>query len=62
MRGEAQGVVFKKDYHFIISKAGEEVLKRVKDELKKMGADIDYEEISQMGFYPINLNIFYSCH
>ncbi len=58
LKGEVRGVVFKTDHHFIINKNGEDGLKKVKDELKKMGVSIDYEEVSQMGYYPISLRIF----
>ncbi len=55
-KGEVRGVVFKTDRHFIINRAGEDGLKKVEEELKKMNCSFDYEEeADNMSFYPIGM-------
>lgn len=57
LKGEVRGAVFKTDLEFILSKKGEEGLKKIKEELKKINIVIDYENIKPMDFYPIGLRI-----
>jgi uncharacterized protein YxjI len=54
--GEVRGVVFKTDRHFIIDREGEEGLKKVEEELRKMNCPFNYEEeADNMSFYPIGM-------
>ena len=56
--GEVRGVVFKTDEKYVIREKGEEGLKKVEEELEKMGVSIDYKDIDRMNFYPLNLRAF----
>jgi predicted hydrocarbon binding protein len=58
IEGEVRGVVFKTDEHFILKTGGEDGLKKVEEEMKRMGAPVSYSEVDRMGFYPISLRIF----
>lgn len=53
--GEARGVIFKADAQFVIKEKGVEGLKKVEEEMRKLGYPITYNEIETMGFYPIGL-------
>lgn len=55
IEGEARGIHFKNDAEYVLETKGEEGLKKVEDELKKLGTPIDYENIETMGFYPMGL-------
>lgn len=57
IKGDVRGAVFKTDQHFILKKE-EGGMEKVQEELKKMGVEIDYDDIDRMGFYPINLRVF----
>ncbi len=58
VEGEVRGVVFKTDENYILREKGEEGLKKVEEELEKMGVFIDYKSIDRMDFYPLNLRVF----
>jgi hypothetical protein len=51
--GEARGVKFKADEHYILEKEGREGLKRVEGWLKEAGVPVEYSKIKALGFYPI---------
>lgn len=56
--GEVRGEVFKTDRRFILDNKGEEGLKKVGDELEKMGSPITFkEEFDSMDFYPIGARV-----
>ncbi len=57
MEGEVRGVVFKTDLEFVLKEKGKEGLKKLKEKLKEIGCEIDYEKINPMGFYPLGLRI-----
>jgi hypothetical protein len=53
--GKAKGVVLKTDAEYIRQKKGKEGLTKVKEELKKIGCPINYEDIKATSWYPIGL-------
>ncbi len=53
--GEARGMHFKNDSQYVLSKWGEEGLKKVEKELEKVDCKINYREIRPLDFYPIGL-------
>jgi len=55
--GEVRGVAFKTDMEFVLKEKGKGGLKKVEDELKRIGFPIKYEEIKVMDFYPIGLRV-----
>lgn len=55
--GEARGVVFKTDEAFIIKEKGKDGLKKLETELEKLSCPIKYQEIKNLGFYPIGWRI-----
>ena len=57
IKGEVRGVAFKTDMEFILKEKGEKGLKKVEDELKKIGFPIEYKTIKVMDFYPIGLRV-----
>jgi hypothetical protein len=55
-KGDARGVVFKTDYLFILNNFGEEGVKKVEEELERMGYPFDYKNnVNSMDFYPIGM-------
>ncbi len=57
MEGSIRGVALKTDEHFIVKNGDEETMKRVQNKAKEMGADISYEEIDKMAFYPFSWRV-----
>lgn len=57
IEGKVKGEVFKTDAEYILTKKGEEGLKRVQKETKKLGYPIDYQKINSNGWYPVGLRI-----
>ncbi len=55
--GEARGIHFKNDAEYILKTNGEQGLKKVQDELKRVGFPIDYKNIKNLEFYPAGLRI-----
>jgi len=55
--GEAIGASIKEDLRFILMKEGEEGLKKVEDELEKLGYPLKYNEIKTFHWYPFYLNL-----
>lgn len=55
IEGEARGVVFKTDAEYVLKEKGEEGLKKLEEELEKLGQPINFKEIKTMAFYPIGL-------
>ncbi len=58
LEGEVRGVALKTDEIYILKNYGEDGIKKVREELKIFGVDIDYESVSKMDYYPISLRIF----
>jgi len=57
IEGEARGVTFKTDAEFVLRTEGEDGLKKVEEELRRLGYPIKYKEIETMAFYPIGLRV-----
>ncbi|MCP6719277.1 MAG: hypothetical protein KJI71_03540 [Patescibacteria group bacterium] len=57
VKGEVRGVVFKTDGEYVLKEKGEEGLRKLEEELKKLGTPIKYKEIKTMAFYPVGLRI-----
>jgi hypothetical protein len=57
-KGDVRGVVFKTDYLFVLNRFGEEGVKKVEEEMKRMGCPFDYEKQAiNMSFYPIGMRV-----
>ncbi len=54
---KARGVILKTDEEYILKEKGEEGLKKLEDELEKLGCPLKYKEIKSMEFYPAGLRI-----
>ncbi len=54
---QARGVVFKTDTEYILAHEGEDGLKKLEEELEKLGYPIKYKEIKSMEFYPAGLRV-----
>lgn len=55
--GEVRGIVFITDREFVIKEKGQFGLKKLQEELEKLGYPIYYKEIRSMDFYPIGLRV-----
>jgi len=55
LKGEARGTHFISDSQYVLAKKGEQGLKKVEEELKKIGFPIEYKKIKNSDFYPIGL-------
>jgi len=53
--GEARGMHFKNDAQYVLTKFGEEGLKKVEEELERMGCPMSYKGIRPLDFYPVGL-------
>lgn len=59
VEGEVMGVSLKEDLQFIQEKEGEEGLKKVEDEMGKLGYPLKFEEIKNFQWYPWYLNLLF---
>lgn len=57
VKGETRGVTFLIDHGYILKNKGEEGLKKVEEEIEKLGHPIKYKEIETFGYYPVGLRI-----
>ena len=57
IKGEVRGVVFKTDTEYILAEKGEEGLKKLEEELEKLGHPIKYKEIKTFSYYPVGLRV-----
>jgi len=57
IEGEVRGVVFKTDSEYLLKEEGEEGLKKLEEELEKLGYPIKFKEIKTMAFYPVGLRV-----
>lgn len=55
--GEVRGTALKTDEGFVLKEEGEDGIKKVEEELEKMGQSLKYAEINGMDFYPIGLRV-----
>ncbi len=55
LKGEARGTHFINDSQYVLAKEGEQGLRKVEEELKKLGFPIEYKKIKNSDFYPIGL-------
>jgi len=53
IKGETRGMSLKDDAVYVLSKKGEVGLKKVEEELEKVGCPIKYEKIRSLEYYPI---------
>lgn len=56
-KGEARGIHFKSDANYVLRNKGKNGLRRVEQELEKIGCPIKYEKIKNLDFYPVGLRI-----
>jgi hypothetical protein len=57
IKGEVRGVTLESDRNYILKEKGEEGLKKLEEELEKLGYPIKYKEIKTMTFYPVGLRV-----
>ena len=57
IKGEARGAHFQNDAEFVLKEKGEQGLKKVEQEIKKIGYSIEYNKIDPFAFYPVGLRI-----
>jgi len=55
IKGEVRGVTFEIDREYILKEKGREGLKKLEEELEKLGYPINYKEINTLGYYPVGL-------
>lgn len=55
LKGETRGMNFRVDGKFVVMKKGKEGLKRVEEELEKVGCPVKYDRIKSLNFYPLGL-------
>jgi hypothetical protein len=55
IEGQARGVVLKTDAEYVLAEKGEEGVKKIEEELGKMGHPLNYQKIKSMEFYPVGL-------
>lgn len=55
IKGEARGTHFINDSQYVLTKEGEQGLRKVEEEFKKLGFPIEYKKIKNSDFYPIGL-------
>lgn len=55
IKGEVRGVTLGIDRDYVLKEKGEEGLKKVEEELEKLGFPIKYKEINTLGYYPLGL-------
>ena len=53
--GETRGVNLKNDAGFVLAREGKEGVKKLEEELERLGCPIKYEKIRSLNFYPIGL-------
>lgn len=53
LEGEVRGMSLKDDTAYVIAKKGETALKKVEEELEKVGCPINYKKIRSLDFYPV---------
>jgi len=55
LKGEARGTHFVNDAQYILEKKGDEGLRKVEQELERLGCPIKYKKVKNTDFYPIGL-------
>lgn len=55
IKGETRGVTLNIDREYILKEKGEEGLKKLEEELEKLGYPIKYKKIETLAFYPVGL-------
>ncbi len=53
LKGKARGMAIKGEAEFILHEKGEEGLKRLEEEMAKLGCPVDYRKMKAMSFYPV---------
>ncbi|MDA3803074.1 MAG: hypothetical protein PF488_04275 [Patescibacteria group bacterium] len=53
IKGVVRGSVLKTDLQYVLDKKGEEGIKKIKREIKKIVPDFDYNEVKNTDWYPI---------
>lgn len=57
LKGEIRGSAIKEDARYILEKKGEEGVKILEEELKKIGLPIEYKKIRTTRWYPLSLRV-----
>lgn len=57
IEGETRGLSIRGDIEYVIYKKGEAGLRKLEEEMTKLGCPLKYKEIRQMEFYPVGLEL-----
>jgi hypothetical protein len=55
VKGEVKGLLLKNDGNYVLKKGGDKGLKKLEQELKRLGYPIKYKKIKNLGLYPVGL-------
>ncbi|MBD3208368.1 MAG: hypothetical protein GF370_02865 [Candidatus Nealsonbacteria bacterium] len=55
LKGEARGAGLKNNIEFVIQKEGGGAVRKIEDEMEKVGYPIKYKRIKTLAFYPLSL-------
>lgn len=59
MKGKVIGHGLKKDWEFVLEREGREGLRKVEDEMEKLGYNLKYEQIEKYTWYPCCLDTLF---
>jgi len=57
LKGSIRGTVLKTDAKYVLDNYGQKALKKVEEEIRKTGAEIKYDEIKTVGWYPLGWRV-----
>jgi len=57
IEGQVRGVVLKTDAAYVLAEKGEGWLKKIEEEIEKLGHPLNYQKIKSMDFYPVGLRV-----
>ncbi len=55
IKGDTRGISMKGDFAYILHKKGKEGLKKVEEEMAKLGYPVTYNNLKEIGFYPMKV-------
>ncbi len=55
IKGELRGMAIKDDFDYILYREGEDGVKKLEEEMARLGYPIKYEDIQPMKFYPVGV-------
>jgi hypothetical protein len=57
VKGKVIGIALKEDFLFILKEKGEEGVKKIEEEMEKLGFNLKFKEIKNFNWYPEEMNI-----